>query len=93
MQDREELRAGGRVGIGRFWSIWGSALIDLTDREEDPLLSAADGFTPIRHRIGVAYQDDCVDLGITWRRDYQTTGDARAGNSYLLTLSFKNLGR
>jgi LPS-assembly protein len=32
-------------------------------------------------------------LGITWRRDYQTTGDARAGNSYLLTLSFKNLGR
>ena len=93
LQDREELRAGGRVGIGRFWSIWGSALIDLTDREEDPLLSAADGFTPIRHRIGVAYQDDCVDLGITWRRDYQTTGDARAGNSYLLTLSFKNLGR
>ena len=32
-------------------------------------------------------------LGFTWRRDYQTTGDARAGNGYLLTLAFTNLGR
>jgi LPS-assembly protein len=92
LQDREEVRAGGRVGIGRFWSIWGSAIVDLTDRAEDPL-SASDGFTPIRHRVGVAYQDDCLDLGVTWKRDYRNIGDARSGNSYLLTLSFKNIGR
>jgi LPS-assembly protein len=30
---------------------------------------------------------------VTWKRDYQRTGDARRGNSYLLTLAFKNLGR
>jgi LPS-assembly protein len=92
LQDREEVRAGGRVGIGRFWSVWGSAIVDLTDRAEDPL-SASDGFTPIRHRVGVAYQDDCLDLGVTWKRDYRNIGDARSGNSYLLTLSFKNIGR
>jgi LPS-assembly protein len=92
LQDREEVRAGGRLAFARYWSVWGSAMIDLTDRAEDPL-SQSDGFTPIRHRVGVAYEDDCIDLGLTWRRDYQSTGDARAGNSYLLTLSLKNLGR
>ncbi len=92
LQDREELRAGGRIQFARFWSVFGSAVIDLTDRSED-VLSNADGFEPRRHRLGVAYQDDCLDLGLTWKRDYNNLGDARAGNSYLLTLSFKNLGR
>jgi LPS-assembly protein len=92
LQDREEIRAGGRVAFARFWSVWGSAIVDLTSRDEDPL-STADGFSPIRHRLGVAYQDDCIDLGVTWRRDYLTVGDARRGNAFLLTLSLKNIGR
>ncbi len=92
LRDREEARVGGRVAFARFWSIFGSATVDLTDRNEDPL-SLADGFDPVRHRLGVEYEDDCLRLGLTWRRDYQTTGDARAGNSFLLTLAFKNLGR
>jgi len=92
LQDREELRLGARAQIARFWSISGSTLIDLTNRNEDPL-SLADGFEPVRHRLGITYEDDCLRLGLTWKRDYETTGDARAGNSFLLTLAFKNLGR
>ncbi len=92
LQDREEVRVGGRVGITRFWSVWGSAIVDLTNRAEDPL-STSDGFSPIRHRLGVAYEDDCLNLGLAWKRDYRNVGDARSGNSYLLTLSLKNLGR
>jgi LPS-assembly protein len=92
LRDREEVRVGGRVAFARFWSIFGSATVDLTNRAEDPT-SLADGFDPVRHRLGVQYEDDCLRLGLTWRRDYQTTGDARAGNSFLLTLAFKNLGR
>ncbi len=92
LRDREEARVAGRVKFARFWSVWGSAIVDLTDRVEDPQ-SVSDGFDPIRHRLGVAYEDDCLKLGLTWRRDYQDTGDAQRGNSYLLTLSFKNLGR
>ncbi|MEG3180713.1 LPS-assembly protein LptD [Sphingomonas sp. LT1P40] len=92
LQDREEARVGGRVQVARFWSVFGSTVIDLTDQEEDPA-SLADGFDPIRHRLGVEYEDDCLRLGLTWRRDYQTTGDARRGNSFLLTLALKNLGR
>jgi LPS-assembly protein len=92
LRDREEGRVAGRVQIGRFWSAFGSVIIDLTDRAEDPL-SRADGFQPIRHRLGVAYADDCLELGLTWKRDYQNTGDARQGNTFLLRLAFRNLGR
>jgi LPS-assembly protein len=92
LRDREEVRVGGRVQISRFVSVFGSAVVDLTDRAEDPL-SLADGYTPIRHRLGIAYTDECLDIGITWRRDYEDTGDARAGNSYLLRLVFRGLGR
>ncbi len=91
LNDREELRLGGRVQVARFWSVFGSAILDLTDRSDDPL-SIADGFEPIRHRLGIAYEDDCLTLGLTWRRDYQDRGDARAGNSFLLRLAFRNLG-
>ncbi|MEH3160282.1 MAG: LPS assembly protein LptD [Sphingomonas taxi] len=92
LQDREELRLAGRAQFARFWSVFGSTVIDLTDRKEDPL-SLSDGFSPIRHRLGVQYEDDCIRLGATWRRDYQDTGDARSGNSFLLTLALTNLGR
>ena len=92
LRDREEARVGGRVQFARFWSAFGSAVVDLTNRREDAL-SLADGFDPIRHRLGVQYQDDCLRLGLTWRRTYNNTGDARRGNSFLLTLAFTNLGR
>ena len=92
LQDREEARIGARVQIARFWSVSGATLVDLTDRDED-VLSQSDGFDPVRHRIGFQYEDDCLRLGLTWRRDYRDTGDARAGNNYLLSLAFKNLGR
>nr|WP_185210069.1 LPS assembly protein LptD [Sphingomonas sp. NBWT7] len=92
LQDREEVRLAGRVQFKRFWSAFASGVVDLTDRSED-IFSQSDGFDPIRHRLGVQYEDDCLTLGVTWRRDYRTTGDARRGDSYLLTLAFKNLGR
>jgi len=92
LQDREEVRVAGRVQFARFWSAFGSSVIDLTDRTEDPF-SLADGFDPVRHRVGVQYEDDCLRLGLTWRRDYRNTGDARRGNSYVLTLALTNLGR
>ncbi len=92
LRDREEIRFAGRVAFARYWSVFGSAVIDLTDRDEDPL-SQADGFEPVRHRIGVLYDDDCIELGLTWRRDYETSGDARRGNTFLIRVALRNLGR
>ena len=92
LRDREEIRLGGRVQIAKHWSLFGSTTIDLTGADEDPQ-SQADGFEPVRHRIGLQYDDECIQLGVTWRRDYEATGDARSGNTFLLRLALKNLGR
>ena len=92
LRDREEIRAGGRWRFARYWSVFGSAVVDLTNRREDPL-SSADGFEPVRHRLGILYDDECIELGVTWRRDYETTGDARRGNTFLIRVALRNLGR
>jgi len=92
LRDREELRLGARARIARYWSIFGSTVIDLTNAEEDPL-SQADGYEPVRHRLGIAYDDDCIEIGVTWRRDYESSGDFRGGNTFLFRVALKNLGR
>jgi LPS-assembly protein len=92
LRDREEVRLGGRVRVARHWSLFGSAVVDLTSIEEDPLANT-DGFSPVRHRIGVLYDDDCIELGITWRRDYETTFDVQRGNTFLFRVALRNLGR
>ncbi len=92
LRDREEIRLGGRVKFANYWSIFGSTVIDLTGRREDPM-SIADGYEPVRHRLGIAYDDDCLELGLTWRRDYDTAGDFRRGNTFLFRVALKNLGR
>ncbi|WP_108812691.1 LPS assembly protein LptD [Sphingorhabdus sp. Alg231-15] len=91
LSDREEVRIGGRYQIDQYWSVFGSAIIDLTDAREDPL-SSADGFEPVRHRIGVAYDDGCLSLGVTWRYDYDDTGDDQRGSTFLFRLALRNLG-
>lgn len=91
LRDREEIRVGGRYQIDKYWSVFGSAIIDLTDRSEDPI-SVADGYDPVRHRLGVAYDDGCLSMGVTWRYDYEDTGDARRGSTFLFRLALRNLG-
>ena len=92
LRDLEEVRLGARVAFATYWSAFGSTIIDLTSRREEPA-SMSDGFSPVRHRIGVQYEDECFRFGIAWRRDYRSDRDFRAGSTYLLTLAFKNLGR
>lgn len=92
LRDREEIRLGGRVRFARYWSIFGSTVIDLTDAKESPL-SSADGYEPVRHRIGISYDDDCLEIGVTWRRDYDRVGDIDRGNTFQFRVALKNLGR
>ncbi|NBB26587.1 LPS assembly protein LptD [Porphyrobacter sp. SLTP] len=91
LRDREELRAAARVAIGRKWSVFGSGVFNLTDADEDPVFQP-DGFEPIRTRLGVAYADDCIEFGATWRRDFIDAGDARRGNAFQLFFAIRNLG-
>jgi LPS-assembly protein len=91
LRDREEVRAAARIAIGRRWSVFGSGVFNLTDEEEDPVFQP-DGFEPIRTRLGVAYADDCIEFGATWRRDFITAGDAARGNTFQLFFALRNLG-
>ncbi|WP_299193468.1 LPS assembly protein LptD [uncultured Erythrobacter sp.] len=91
LQDREEIRAAGRFTIGRNWSVFGSGVFNLTSAAEDPVF-APDGFEPIRTRLGVAYSDDCIEFGATWRRDFISAGDAERGNSFQVFFALRNLG-
>ncbi len=91
LRDREELRFAGRVAFARNWSLFGSGVFNLTNKTEDPS-SAANGFQALRTRIGSAYQDDCLEVSLTWRRDFVATGDAVRGNTFQIHLAFRNLG-
>ncbi|HEY4071057.1 MAG TPA: LPS-assembly protein LptD, partial [Sphingomicrobium sp.] len=92
LRDVEELRVAGRLLITRYWSIFGAAVVDLTDATEDPL-SQADGWEPVRERLGIQYEDDCLEIGLTWKRDYERIGTFRAGNRFGIHLALKGIGR
>jgi LPS-assembly protein len=47
----------------------------------------------VKHRLGLLYENECISLGITYRRDYDPTGDARRGSTFSLRLALRNLGR
>jgi LPS-assembly protein len=92
LRDREELRLAGRVQFARYWSIFGATVIDLTGKDEDPF-SVADGYEPVRIRLGISYEDECLELGLTWRRDYERLGEFRKGSTFALQIGLKGLGR
>lgn len=92
LRDKEELRLAGRVLFARYWSLFGSTVIDLTDASEDPL-SIADGYEPVRDRLGILYADECLEIGLTWRRDHERIGTFRKGSTFSLHLALKGLSR
>jgi LPS-assembly protein len=92
LRDKEELRAAARIKFARYWSVFGSTVLDLTGKDEDPL-SVSDGFESVRHRLSLDYEDDCIALGVAWRRDYERIGGFREGSTFSFHVSFKGLGR
>ena len=92
LRDKEELRVAARGKFSRYWSIFGASVIDLTDKSEDPL-SVADGWEPVRNRLGIEYEDDCLELGVTWRRDYERIGTFRKGSTFAIHLALKGVSR
>jgi LPS-assembly protein len=91
LTDHEEVRAGARVAFGKYWAVFGSAVVDLTSTQEDPL-TTNDGWQPIRGRIGISYTDECFDIGLTIRRNYVDQPNQRRGNVIQFTLALRNLG-
>lgn len=91
LTDHEEVRAGARLAFGRYWAVFGSAVVDLTSTAEDPL-TTNDGWQPIRGRVGVSYTDECFNIALTIRRNYIDLPNQRQGDVVLFTLALRNLG-
>ena len=92
LRDKEELRLAGRLKFARYWSVFGATVLDLTGKEEDPL-SLADGYEPVRHRLGISYEDECLELGVSWKRDYERLGEFKKGSTFALRFALKGIGR
>ena len=92
LRDKEELRAAARIKFAKHWSVFGATVLDLTDQSEDQL-SVSDGFEPVRHRLSIDYEDECIALGVSWRRDYERIGGFREGSTFSFRVSLKGLGR
>ena len=92
LRDKEELRAAARIKFAKHWSVFGSTVLDLTGQDEDPL-SVSDGFESVRHRLSIDYEDECIALGVSWRRDYERVGGFNEGSTFSFRLSLKGLGR
>jgi LPS-assembly protein len=92
LRDKEELRLAGRILFSRYWSIFGASVVDLTNTTEDPT-SLANGWQPVRNRLGIEYENDCLQLGVTWRRDYERIGTFRKGSTFAIHLALKGISR
>jgi LPS-assembly protein len=92
LRDKEELRLAGRLKFARYWSVFGATVLDLTGKAEDPL-SLADGYEPVRHRLGITYEDECLELGVSWKRDYERVGEFKKGSTFALRFALKGIGR
>ncbi len=92
LRDKEELRLAGRLKFARYWSLFGTTVLDLTGKDEDPL-SQADGYEPVRHRLGITYEDECLELGVSWKRDYERLGEFKKGSTFALRFALKGIGR
>jgi LPS-assembly protein len=92
LEDREEFRLAGRVKIAKYWSITGSTIVDLTNERQLTATTRSDGFTFVRNRLGVEYEDECFLIGLDWRRNYTQDRDFQRGTTFILRLSLKTLG-
>ena len=92
LRDKEELRLAGRAKFLKYWAFFAATVFDLTSNREDPSTGAG-GFQPVRLRMGLNYEDECLDLGVSWKRDYERIGDFRKGSTVSFNISLKGLGR
>ena len=91
LPDSDEMRTAARIAFAHNLSVFGSGVFDLSKSNLLPGKSNA-AFQPLRTRLGVAYENECFEFDLTWRRDYVTIGDASQGSSFLVHFTLRNLG-
>jgi len=88
-EDREEIRASGFYKIAENWKLFGSFSRRLTGAVKNDI---PEGQGNIEYSIGVAYQNECIEVGVTLRETYTRDRDIEPGTSILFRLKLTNLG-
>jgi len=88
-EDREEIRTSGFYKLSDNWKVFGTFSRRLKGAV-NPELIEADG--NVEYSIGVAYENECIEMGITLRETYTRDRDIEPGTSILFRLKLTNLG-
>lgn len=78
--DRREIKAGARVRFSDRWSASGRYIRNLLERQD----ITAEG--------GLFYLDDCIEFGVTVRRNFTEDRDLTPSTSVIIRLVLKHLG-
>lgn len=91
-EDREEIRASGFYRITDNWKLDAS----FTKRLKGAVIGGVNGIPEpngtVNYSIGASYENECVALGVTLRKNYTEDRDIRPGTSILFQLRLTNLG-
>ncbi len=77
---REEIVFGASSQFTEYWLATTSFRRDLEENENRSI------------GAGLYYGDECFQFGVTWLRDLTEDRDREGGDSFLITIAFRNLG-
>lgn len=77
---REEIYAGSVVKLNEYWRAFGQVRHDLANSRS------------VSNRIGVGYEDECVDLSLSFSQSFYRDRDIEPDSAVVLRITLKTLG-
>ena len=88
-EDREEIRASGLYKVTENWKLFGTFSRRLTGAIKSGI---PEGQGNNEYSIGLAYENECIEVGVTLKETYTRDRDIEPGTSILFQLKLTNLG-
>ena len=86
---RRSCALAGRVLFHRYWSVFGATVHRPHRQERRPAVAGRRVGSRCATGSAFEYEDECLELGLTWRRDYERIGAFRKGSTFALHLALK----
>jgi len=88
-EDREEIRTSGFYKFTDNWKLFGTFSRRLAGAVKDDI---AEEEGNVEYSVGVAYQNECIEVGVTLKETFTHDRDIEPGTSILFRLKLTNLG-
>ena len=79
-EDRQEISAGAVVALNKFWAVSGAIVYDLENS------------STVRQSIGLAYDDECLNLSATYSDTRDQYSDLVTGREVFVRINLRTLG-